>query len=148
MKKIYIIALVYILAIATAVVYFGVMQHFGHRGLVFDIGGRDRIFGLPDILIPVVTIASIFLLILSLIAFKRTNDTRILILSLAFFFFMLHALLEVLDNFFPREFIFINNATAVLEFLVLLSFIMLIYSSYKRSEKIVRQRVLGKKKVK
>jgi len=131
MKNAHIVLLVYSLVILLSVLYFGFMQHFGFRGMAFEIGGRDRIFSFFDFLILFVTALSIFLLVLSLEAFRRTNDTRLLILSFAFFFFSLVEFLSVLENFFPREFIYINNASKVLELLVLLSFVMLIYSAYK-----------------
>ncbi|MBI5060688.1 MAG: hypothetical protein HZB67_00060 [Candidatus Aenigmarchaeota archaeon] len=133
MKKSYLILLVYLLVIVFSVIYFVFMQHFGSKGLLFSVGGKDRILGLLDILIIIVTAVSIFLLVISLLALKRTNDNRMLLLSLAFFFFSMNAFLSVLDNFFPNEFIYIDHASKTLDVLVIASFLMLIYSGYKRS---------------
>ncbi len=140
MKKAHIIVLVYVLVILASAVYFGMMQHFGFKGMGFCVGGRDRIFSALDILIVTVFAASLFLLLLSLVAFRRTNDNRMLIVSLAFFFFSANSFLSVLENFFPDEFIFIDHASQVLNMLVLVSFIMLMYAGFKRSENIKKRK--------
>lgn len=136
MKKPFkIILLVYAVVIIGAIVYFGFLQHFGFRGLLFNIAGKDHVVNPVDALILAVTLAAFFLLAISLLAYRRTNDSRILIVSLAFFFFAVKEFLFLLDNFFPQENIYIGNAERTLELLILLSFMMLMYGTFKRSEK-------------
>jgi hypothetical protein len=133
-KHFYIVMAVYAVVIVCSVIYFGLMQHFGFSGMEFNLGGHNQMIDIMDIVILVATIASVFLLAISLIATKRTGDTRMLIISIAFFFFVIKEFLFIFENFFPGENIYIDNAERTLELLILLSFIMLIYGTYKRTE--------------
>jgi hypothetical protein len=133
-KHFYIVLAVYVAVIACSVIYFGLLQHFGFSGMEFRLGGHNQMIDIMDIVILVATTASLFLLIISLLATKRTGDTRMLIISIAFFFFVIKEFLFIFENFFPGENIYIDNAERTLELLILLSFIMLIYGTYKRTE--------------
>lgn len=128
----YLIAAIYAVFILGLVFYLVILQHFGFKGLQFQIGGKDNTITALDMLIFVSTIASFALLGISLFAFKRKKDIRIFIISLAFFFFALKEFLFVIDNFFPKESVYIGNAERGLEFLILLSFVMLMYTSRSR----------------
>lgn len=128
----YLIAAIYAVFILGLVFYLVILQHFGFKGLQFQIGGKDNTITALDMLIFVSTIASFALLGISLFAFKRKKDIRIFIISLAFFFFALKEFLFVIDNFFPKEAVYIGNAERGLEFLILLSFVMLMYTSRSR----------------
>lgn len=130
---------VYVIVILAALVYFAFLQQFGYKGLVFQIEGRDRVLNPLDILIIVTTIASLFLFVVSLMAYRRNHDLRILVVSMAFFFFVIKEILFLFKNFFPGEFIYIDNAERTLEFLILLSFIMLMYGVTRRYEKLKRK---------
>ncbi|MBS3053277.1 MAG: hypothetical protein J4469_02130 [Candidatus Aenigmarchaeota archaeon] len=123
----YAVAGIYAFFIVALVFYIVVLQQFGFHGLEFQIGGKDNIITTLDLLILGTTVASFALLGISLIAFKRKKDIRIFIISLAFFFFALKEFLFLIDNFFPRETVFIGHAERGLEFLILLSFMMLMY---------------------
>ena len=112
-------------------VYIRCWQGFGSKGLVFSIAGRDHVFNAFDIILLVATLASFFLVAISLLAFKKRRDNRIFILTIAFFFFALVQVLDIFENFFPSEYIFITNAERVLNLLILLSFGMLVYGRYK-----------------
>ena len=135
MKTSYIVLAIYVAVIIGAVIYFGFLQQFGFKGLLFQIEGRDHIISPVDALIIIATIVAIFLFVISLLAYSRTRDTRILIVSLAFFFFAVKEFLFLFENFFPGEFIYIDNAEHTLELLILLSFMMLMYGTFRRSEK-------------
>lgn len=115
--------------IVSLVFYLTILQHFGFRGLQFQIGGKDGMITAIDLVIIISTIASFALLGISVLAFRKKRDIRIFIVSLAFFFFALKEFLSLIDNFFPKEAIFIGNAERGLEFLVLISFMMLMYKS-------------------
>ena len=123
---------IYLAVIIFSGVYFFVWQGFGSNGLVFSIGGRDRIFTAFDAILLVAAFISFFLVAISLLAFKRRKDNRIFILSLAFFFFALREVFQIFENFYPGEGIFISNATKVLDLLVLISLTMLLYSKFSR----------------
>lgn len=134
-KTVALVILIYFIVVSSFFIYFGLLQQFGVEGLVFNIGGRDHTVTPLDALILVATVAALFLLVISLIAFKRTKDTRILIISIAFFFFAVKEFLFMLENFFPGEFIYIDNAERALELLILLSFVMLMYGTHRREQK-------------
>lgn len=141
MKTSYVVLAVYVIVIIGAIIYFGFLQQFGFKGLLFQIEGRDHIIDPVDALIIIATIVAIFLFAISLLAYSRTRDTRILIVSLAFFFFAVKEFLFLFENFFPGEFIYIDNAERTLELLILLSFMMLMYGTYrKRARKRTRPR--------
>lgn len=128
----YSIILFYVIVIAFSAVYLFVWQGFGSKGLVFSIAGRDQVLNAFDIVLLLATIAAFFLVAISLLAFNRRRDNRIFVLTLAFFFFALSEMLQLFENFFPNEYIFISNAGKVLDLLILLSFAMLVYARYYR----------------
>jgi len=123
----HVIGIIYAVFIIGLAFYLVILQHFGFRGLEFQIGGRDNLITALDLLILGTTIASFALLGISLLAFKRKRDVRIFIISIAFFLFALKEFLFVIDNFFPGESVYIAHAERGLEFLILLSFMMLMY---------------------
>jgi hypothetical protein len=123
---------VYIAVIVLCGVYIFALQGFGAKGLVFSIGGKNQVIDAFDIILLAAAVASFFLVAISLLAFKRRKDNRIFILSIAFFLFAVNEILQIFDNFFPNEFIFIANAQKVLDLLILLSFAMLVYGRYTR----------------
>ncbi len=138
-KREYAVPIVYAIVIIGALIYFGFLQQFGYRGLVFQVGGQDRVLNVLDMLIILITIASLFLFVISIMAYRRTHDLRILIVSMAFFFFAVKEFLFLFENFFPGEFIYIDNAERVLELLILISFIMLMYGVSRRYEKLKKR---------
>jgi hypothetical protein len=125
------ISIIYVAFIIVAGIYFGVLQQFGHAGSSFVIGGKDYTVSPLDIIIIITLMISIVLLLLSLFAFSRKKTVRIFIISLVFFFFTARELFIVLDNFFPKENIYIGNAVGILELFILLSFVLLIYNMYR-----------------
>ena len=122
------IALIYGIFIAGAIIYFGILQQFGYNGFSFVLEGKDRTLTPLDALIIVTLVFSVILLIVSLAAFSRKRTVKIFIISLAFFFFAVKEFLITVENFFPGENIYIGNAGGALEFLILLSFVLLIYN--------------------
>ncbi len=130
-KTFFVIIAIYLIVIAFSAVYLFLWQGFGSKGLVFSIAGRDHVFNAFDIILLIATLASFFLVAISLLAFNKRRDNRIFILTIAFFFFALGQVLDIFDNFFPNEYIFSTNAGRVLNLLILLSFAMLVYGRYK-----------------
>ncbi len=125
------IALLYVIFIAGAFVYFVGLQHFGYGGFQFSIEGRDRTLTPLDFVIISTFAISLVLLLISLIAFGRRRTVKVFIIALVFFFFTIKELLTILENFFPHENIYVENASGALELLILLSFVLLIYNIYK-----------------
>lgn len=127
MANFYAIIAVYVIVIVLSWIYLFVLQGFGSQGLTFSISGQDQVFNAFDVVLLAATIAAFFLVGLTLLAFKRRKDNRIFILAIAFLFFAVSEILLLFENFYPAEYIFINNAVKVLDLLILLSFAMLIY---------------------
>lgn len=125
------IAIIYILFLIGAVIYFMVLQNFGYHGFNFVMEGKDKTLTPLDLAIFGALIVSLTLLVISLTAFGRKKTVKLFIISLVFFFFTIKEFLITLDNFFPEETIYIGNATGALELLILLSFVLLIYNIYR-----------------
>ncbi len=128
----YMIIAVYLVVIVLSGIYLFLWQGFGSKGLVFSIAGKDQVLNAFDIVLLAATLVSFFLVFISLLAFKRRKDNRIFILSIAFFFFAVNEMLQIFDNFFPNEYIFISNASKAIDLLILLSFAMLVYGRSSR----------------
>ncbi len=126
-KKAAVILAIYAVVIIASLVYFGYMQKFGTHGLEFYIEGSDNAFNVFDALILILLPIALVLFIISVLAFHRKPELRLFLISTAFFFFVVREILYILENFFPKEFIFIDNASRALEFLILLSFVFLLY---------------------
>ncbi|MBI4896094.1 MAG: hypothetical protein HY832_00930 [Candidatus Aenigmarchaeota archaeon] len=124
--SLYMIFLIYLVVLVLSSVYIFWLQGFGSHGFNFDIEGRDQAIDAYDVVLLVATITAFFLVSISLLAFQKHRDIKIFILSIAFFLFALNELLEIFDNFFPREYIFINHARRVFNLLILLSFVLLL----------------------
>ena len=127
LSSFYTLLLIYISVTAAFLVYFVFLQHFGAKGLQFSLGGQDSVFNIFDVLILILLPVATALFVISFMAFMRRRDKRLFITSVAFFFFLVKQVLNILQNFFPREFIFIGNAESALELLILVSFVFLLY---------------------
>lgn len=123
----YTMLIIYAIVIIASFTYFVSLQGFGTKGLEFSIIGRDKAFSVFDMLILFTIPTALVLWILSLLAYRRKPEIRLFIVSIAFFFFAVKELLNFLEAFFPKEFIFIGNAERALEFLILISFMFLLY---------------------
>lgn len=123
----YSLLLIYAIVIASFLVYFVLLQQFGAKGLQFSMGGRDSVFNIFDLLTLILLPIATALFVISFMAFMRKNDKRLFITSIAFFFFLAKQVLDVFQNFFPSEFIFVGNAESALELLILISFVFLLY---------------------
>ena len=123
----YTMLIIYALVGIGTFVYFVYLQSFGSRGLEFSIVGRDNVFNIFDMLILFTIPTALVLWVLSLLAYRRKPEIRLFIVSIAFFFFAVKELLNFLETFFPKEFIFVGNAERALEFLILISFMFLLY---------------------
>jgi len=119
--------IIYALVIMSSFVYFVNMQSFGAKGLEFSLVGRDNVFNIFDMLILFTIPTALLLWVLSLLAYRRKPEIRLFIVSIAFFFFAVKETLNFLEAFFPNEFIYIANAERALDFLILVSFMFLLY---------------------
>ena len=123
---------VYLVVLLFFGVYVFLWQGFGSHGLVFSLGGKNQKLDAFGVILLIATLISFFLVFISLLAFKKRKDNRLFIISVAFFFFALREVLQIFDNFFPQENIFIANAAKAIDLIVLLSFAMLVYGRHKR----------------
>lgn len=119
--------IIYAVVLVASFVYFVNLQSFGSKGLEFSMVGRDNAFTVFDMLILFTIPTALLLWALSLLAYMRKPEIRLFIVSIAFFFFAVKEFLNFLEAFFPNEFIFIANAERALEFLILISFMFLLY---------------------
>lgn len=119
--------IIYAVVAVASFIYFGSLQSFGSKGLQFSLIGRDNVFNLFDMLIIFTIPTALLLWVLSLLAYRRKPEIRLFIVSIAFFFFTVKELLNFLEAFFPNEFIYITNAERALDFLILISFMFLLY---------------------
>lgn len=119
--------IIYALVIAASFVYFVSMQSFGANGFEFSLVGRDNVFNIFDMLIIFTIPTALLLWVLSLLAYRRKPEIRLFIISIAFFFFAVKETMNFLEAFFPNEFIYITNAERALDFLILISFMFLLY---------------------
>lgn len=119
--------IIYAVVLLASFVYFVSLQSFGARGLEFSVVGRDNVFNIFDMLILFTIPTALLLWVLSLLAYRKKPEIKLFIVSIAFFFFALKEFLNFLEAFFPKEFIFIGNAERALEFLILISFMFLLY---------------------
>lgn len=119
--------IIYAVVAVSSFVYFVNLQSFGTRGLEFSVVGRDNVFNLFDMLILFTMPTALLLWALSLLAYRRKPEIRLFVVSIAFFFFAVKEFLSFLESFFPKEFIFIGHAERALEFLILISFMFLLY---------------------
>ena len=119
--------IIYAVVLAASFVYFVNLQSFGSKGLEFSVVGKDNAFTVFDMLILFTIPTALLLWVLSLMAYMRKPEIRLFIVSIAFFFFAVKEFLNFLEAFFPNEFIFIANAERALEFLILISFMFLLY---------------------
>jgi hypothetical protein len=127
LTSLYTMLIVYAIVGIASFVYFVSLQSFGTRGLEFSIVGKDNRLTVFDMLILFTLPTALLLWSLSILAYKRKPEVRLFIVSIAFFFFAVKELLNFLDAFFPKEHIYIGNAERALEFLILISFMFLLY---------------------
>ncbi len=127
LTSLYTMIIIYAIVIISSFVYFVSLQSFGSRGLEFSIVGKDNTFSVFDMLIMFTLPVALLLWVLSILAYRRKPEIRLFIVSIAFFFFAVKEFLNFLAAFFPKEFIFIGNAERALEFLILISFMFLLY---------------------
>ncbi len=119
--------IIYAIVILGSFVYFVSLQSFGTRGLEFSVVGKDNAFSVFDMLIMFTLPVALLLWALSLLAYRRKPEIKLFITSIAFFFFAVKEFLNFLEAFFPNEFIYIGNAERALEFMILISFMFLLY---------------------
>jgi len=123
----YTMLIIYTLVLGGSFVYFVSLQGFGTKGLEFSLIGKDKVFNVFDMLILFTIPTALLLWALSLLAYRRKPEIKLFIVSIAFFFFAVKEFLNFLEAFFPDEFIFIANAERALDFLILISFMFLLY---------------------
>ena len=86
----YTVVALYVAIIIVSYIYIFVLQGFGSHGLSIGEGGAGggNFFDIFDVILIAASSASLFLVFVTLVAFKRKKDNRIFILAVAFFFFL------------------------------------------------------------
>ena len=93
----------------------------------FTLGGRDLRFSFYDVVLVMVGAVGVALSTISLSAYNRKRDRRLFIISLAFLFFTLKSILNIIDNFFLGGYQFIGIAAQSLELLMILAFFLVLF---------------------
>ncbi len=93
----------------------------------FTLGGRDLRFSFYDVVLVMVGAVGVVLSAISFSAYNRKRDRRLFIISLAFLFFTLKSILNIIDNFFLGGYQFIGIAAQSLELLMILAFFLVLF---------------------
>ena len=67
----------------------------------------------------VVSVLSVAIFVISLLAYRRTKSKRLMLVSAAFFFFALKLVLKFLDQFISPGFFFSRASEAIVELVIL-----------------------------
>lgn len=97
----------------------------------FNLGGRDNHFSLFDLTIILISVVAAVLVIISLLAYNRKPDKKMLFVSLAFLLFTIKGILNFLDNFIIRQYATIAIAMQILDLLILVVFLLLLFKKFR-----------------
>ncbi|MBI4162133.1 MAG: hypothetical protein HY513_00490 [Candidatus Aenigmarchaeota archaeon] len=115
----------YIAVIVIAAAYLLFFENvLGHS---VRIGGQDHYFSAFDIVTIGISLVALVLLVLSFMAYRRHPDSRMLMVSFAFLLFTIYSILNAVDNFFLGGYSAIGIAEKVVQFLVLLTFLVILF---------------------
>ena len=91
------------------------------------VGGQDHYFSAFDIVTIAISLVALALLVLSFMAYRRHPDSRMFMVSFAFLLFTVYSILNAIDNFFLGGYTAIGIAEKVVQFLVLLTFLVILF---------------------
>ncbi len=119
--------LIYTSIIILTIVYLLAIENVHSGSREFTLGGRDLRFSPYDITLVLVGTVGIVLSAISFAAYNRKNDKRLFIISLAFLFFTLKSVLNIVDNFFIGGYRYIGIAAQGFELLMILAFFLVLF---------------------
>ncbi len=93
----------------------------------FTLGGGDLRFSAYDVALLLVGAVGVVLSAISFMAYDRKKNEKLFIISLAFLFFTLKSLLNIVDNFFIGGYKYIGIAAQGLELLMILAFFLVLF---------------------
>ena len=119
--------IIYISIIILALFYLFALERVQSDYYRFTLGGRDLRFSPYDVALTLVGIVGIVLSAISFTAYNRKKDKKFFIIALAFLFFTLKSVLNIVDNFFVGGYRFIGIAAQGLELLMILAFFLVLF---------------------
>ncbi|MBI2970980.1 MAG: hypothetical protein HYY37_01015 [Candidatus Aenigmarchaeota archaeon] len=119
--------LVAIAIVAASVLYLVVIEDVYGKRITFNIGGRDLLFSPFDIVLVTTSVIASALVVVSFLAYQRTADRKLFVVSLAFIFFTIRSVLDVFDNFFLAGYSFLSIAKRLLDLLIVLAFLFVLF---------------------
>lgn len=115
--------LIYVAIIAITGLYLVFVEGVGVKHTV-NIGGYFSPFDAFTIAISVVALV---LLVIAFIAYRRHPDEKMLMVGLAFLLFTVFSVLDLINNFFPGSYSFIGIIMKILNFLILVTFLAILF---------------------
>ncbi len=91
------------------------------------ISGQDHYFSAFDVVTIAISLVALALLVVAFMAYRRHPDSRMLMVSFAFLLFTIFSILSAIDNFFLGGYTAIGIAEKVVHFLVLLTFLVILF---------------------
>jgi hypothetical protein len=119
--------MVYAAIIALTILYILLIEKVHTDQFDFTLGGRDLRFSAYDVALTFVGVVGVVLSAVSFAAYNRKGDKRLFVIALAFLFFTLKSVLNIIDNFFLGGYQFIGIAAQGFELLMILAFFLVLF---------------------
>lgn len=118
--------MIYAAIIAISILYLILVEqvHTAHR---FNLGGQDLRFSAYDVALTLVGVVGVVLSAVSFAAYNRKGDKKLFVIALAFLFFTLKSIFNIVYNFFPGGYQFIGIAAQGFELLMILAFFLVLF---------------------
>ena len=118
---------IYFLIIALTLFYLFAVEMIQSDQFRFSPGGQDLRFSAYDLALFFVGLVGVILSAVSFAAYKRKGDKRLFMIALAFLFFTLKSLLNIVYNFFIGGYEFIGIVAQGFELLMILAFFLVLF---------------------
>ncbi len=118
---------IYFLIIILTLFYLFAIEMIQSDQFRFSPGGQDLRFSAYDLALLFVGLVGVILSAVSFAAYRRKGDKRFFVIALAFLFFTLKSLLNIVYNFFIGGYEFIGIAAQGLELLMILAFFLVLF---------------------
>ena len=118
---------IYVSLILIAFLYLIFIERVHTGAFDFTLGGRDLRFSFYDVALVLVGSVGIVLSVVSFSAYVRKGDEKLFIIALAFLFFTLKSIFNIVDNFFLGGYQFIGIVAQTLELLMILAFFLVLF---------------------
>ena len=118
---------IYGLIIVASIIFLLAIEAVHTSQFQFELGGRDQRFSPFDIVLTSVGLVGVVLSVISFAAYRRKKDKKLFIIALAFLFFTLKSIFNIVDNFFIGGYQYIGIVAQTLELLMILAFFLVLF---------------------